>query len=330
MDYKTGTGRRGDSVGQPAVGAGGGAAAAPAGGHAGRPFSCGTCWFLLPPHALWTAPARRPTRALAILTRHPASARPSPPHPHPAPGPHPQRPAPRLSSPRTLITTLISHISSMTYLRILSPSLVPLPHAKSLFLSSFTRHTHGSPTPTAAAPPPAARALDKLRGCVRRGTQSTTPLISIHHGTRRRKSSSIHAFAFLFFLLLFLAPLRPPSHPRSLRSLVILLSAHYHPVLLSPHPPHSHSPSPTITTIISHSLSPIFIQPHSLTHPPPPTLARHPPPRHPCTITPPHPSLSLTVTHHRLTSPPHHPSRHPPTSPAIRATSMPLNEGDTR
>lgn len=176
MDYKTGTGRRGDSVGQPAVGAGGGAAAAPAGGHAVRPFSRCTCWFSLPP-----APSARPRPSVRLEPspfspstppRH--APRPSP-SPSPSPGtgttqPGPSRPAPRLSSPRTLITTLISHISSMTYLRILSPSLVPLPHAKSLFLLSFTRPTHGSSTPPAAAPPPAAHALSTLRGCVGRAT----------------------------------------------------------------------------------------------------------------------------------------------------------------
>lgn len=209
----------------------------------------------------------------------------------------------------------------MTYLRILSPSLVPLPHAKSLFLSSFTRHTHGSPTPTAAAPPPEARALDKLRGCVRRGTESTTPLISIHHGTRRRKSSSIHAFAFLFFLLLFLAPRPPPSHPRSLRSLVIFLSAHYHPVLLSPS---STSQSLTITHYHYHH-QPIIIthlHPTTLTHSSSPTnthshITHHPaiPAPSPLPIPHYHSPSPITGSHLRPITRPVTRLRHPPSAP---------------
>lgn len=207
----------------------------------------------------------------------------------------------------------------MTYLRILSPSLVPLPHAKSLFLSSFTRHTHGSPSPTAAAPPPAARALDKLRGCVRRGTQRTTPLISIHHGPRRRKSSSIHAFAFLFFFGAILGaapPLRhihvASSHPSSSFCQFIIIQYLYH------HPPHNHSPSPTITTIISYSLSPIFIQPHSLiiTH-------QHSPVTHcpaipaPSTLPIPHyhPPSPITGSYLRPITRPVTRLRHPPSAP---------------
>ncbi|MPC54863.1 hypothetical protein E2C01_048791 [Portunus trituberculatus] len=72
MDYKTGTGRRGDSVGQPAVGAGGGAAAAPAGGHAERPSNYCSGWLLPPPQALSQAVlgqcgARHPAHTTTLI-----------------------------------------------------------------------------------------------------------------------------------------------------------------------------------------------------------------------------------------------------------------------